>query len=98
MNPLRPQSAAWQRVCDWYKIRDGYWFAPKLYGIGATPVRWQGWALFALFLAAALGVVWLGKHYGPGMLTLLIPVIAAFTLAAHAKTDGVWKWRWGPDR
>ena len=52
MNVLRPRGATWQRVCDWYKIRDGYWFAPKLYGYGATPVRWQGWALIAGLLLA----------------------------------------------
>jgi hypothetical protein len=30
-----------------------YWFKPKRYGYGATPVTWQGWALT---LAATLVV------------------------------------------
>lgn len=95
MNPLRPRTAAWQQVCDWYKIRDGYWFAPKLYGFGATPVRWQGWASIAALLLMAAGTTWLGRHYGPGFYALLVPLVLGFIALCWAKTDGEWKWRSG---
>lgn len=35
---------------------DGSWFVPKRYGYGATPVRWQDWALVAAYIAAMLGI------------------------------------------
>ena len=95
MNALRPRSAAWQRVCDFYKIRDGYWFAPKLYGFGATPVRWQAWTMIAVLIAASMGVTWLGRHDSPIYFALLVPLVLGFIALAHAKTDGGWKWRWG---
>ena len=98
MNVLRPRNTAWQRVCDWYKVRDGYWFAPKLYGYGATPVRWQAWALIAGLLLAASGVTWLGRHYGPAMYALLVPLVAGFIYLCWIKTDGDWKWRRRPDQ
>jgi hypothetical protein len=36
-----------------------YWFKPKRYGYGATPVTWQGWAVtrMALALGRPIGVV-----------------------------------------
>src|SRR3546814_1999042 len=41
----------WRRLAKWYHVREGYWFAPKLFGYGATPVTWQGWLLsFGLML------------------------------------------------
>ena len=98
MNVLRPRNAAWQRICDWYKIRDGYWFAPKLYGYGATPVRWQAWALIAGLILAGLGDAWLAVRFGPAMYALIAPLIVGFIYLAWAKTDGEWRWRWGADR
>lgn len=96
-NPLRPRGPAWERVCAFYNIRPGYWFAPKLYGYGATPVRWQGWALLAIFAALAIGVVRLGVEDNRVLFALLAPLIVSFVMICHAKTDGEWKWRWGPD-
>ena len=95
MSPLRPRSAAWRRTRDFYRIREGYWFAPKRYGLGATPVRWQAWASIAVLMAAASGVTWLGRHHSPIYLALLAPLVLGFIALAHAKTDGGWKWRWG---
>jgi RES domain-containing protein len=97
MTLLKPRNARWQAVCDFYRIRPGYWFAPKLYGYGATPVRWQGWALVAIFAAAAMGTAWLARHESATLFGLLIPVTIAFVWICHAKTDGEWRWRWGVD-
>jgi len=32
-----------------------YWFRPKRYGYGATPVTWEGWALVAGFVVIVAG-------------------------------------------
>jgi hypothetical protein len=95
MNPLRPRGADWQRVCDLYRIRPGYWFAPKLYGYGATPVRWQAWALTAAVAAATIAIAWLARTTHMSVLALLLPLVG-FLYVAVSKTDGEWRWRWGP--
>ena len=80
-------------LARWASIRPGYWFAPKLFGWGATPVTWQGWAATIGFVAGMLAIQTL-----PGTLSRLvlsILLIAGFLLLARIKTDGVWKWRWG---
>lgn len=33
---------------------EGYWFKAKLYGWGWVPVKWQGWAVVALYVAGVL--------------------------------------------
>ena len=33
----------------------GYWFKKKLYGWGWVPVKWQGWAVIAIFV---LFLIW----------------------------------------
>ena len=81
----------------WADVRDGYWFAPKLFGYGATPVTWQGWLVTLLGVGAALAaVMWLP---GDGAKTIgAVVAIGALVIIAYAKTDGGWRWRWGPDR
>ncbi|MDF7775138.1 hypothetical protein P1X14_07760 [Sphingomonas sp. AOB5] len=80
---------------EWYRARPGYWFRPKRYGWGATPVTWQGWAAtFALIASAVL----IGSYaQGLGMIrfALLVPLVLGFLLLCRAKTDGEWRWRWG---
>ena len=34
-----------------------YWFRPKRYGFGATPITWQGWAVTIATVLAMVGVV-----------------------------------------
>jgi hypothetical protein len=85
---------AFEAIKRWYHVRDGYWFVPKLFGIGATPVTWQGWALTLGFCAALL----LDIRLLPGNLSKIIiglALITAFTVIASRKTDGGWRWRWG---
>jgi len=77
-----------------YQVRDGYWFAPKLFGFGATPVTWQGWALTLGFCAALL----LDVRFLPGNVPKIIvglALVAAYVTVASRKTDGGWRWRWG---
>jgi hypothetical protein len=78
----------------WYQVREGYWFTPKLFGIGATPVTWQGWVLTLAFCAALL----LDIRFLSGVVFKLVvgvALIAGFATIASRKTDGGWRWRWG---
>ena len=77
-----------------WHVREGYWFAPKLFGFGATPVTWQGWALTFASIAGIL----LDTRYVPGVaprLVIGLALTAAFVTIAWRKTDGGWHWRWG---
>lgn len=75
---------------------DGAWFAPKRYGFGTgLPIRWQGWAMLASYLALTIA--------GPALFAPLwyvwTPVVIIATtgliLVAKKHTRGGWRWRWG---
>ncbi len=82
-------------VKRWYHVREGYWFAPKLFGLGATPVTWQGWALTLGAVAALVLDIRLLEPAVP-KIVIAVGLIVAFTTIAWRKTDGGWHWRWGP--
>jgi hypothetical protein len=78
-----------------------YWFKPKRYGYGATPITWQGWVL-TLGIAAAMVAVSLYLrltewHYWALAMLLTFDALAVMTLVvvSRRKTDGAWRWRWG---
>ncbi len=76
------------------RVRDGYWFVPKRFGYGATPVTWQGW----LVTSGAVALVLLALRLLPTMpeKTLVsLAVLAAMLRIAVIKTDGAWRWRRG---
>ncbi|MBS0269625.1 MAG: hypothetical protein JSS54_11680 [Proteobacteria bacterium] len=83
-----------------------YWFKPKSYGYGATPINWKGWVSTLAMVVALLAVVRLlvlPVHGGAphplwqvGLgLALAFAVVVVFSLFAKAKTNGEWHWRWG---
>jgi hypothetical protein len=77
-----------------WAVRPGYWFAPRLFGYGATPVTWQGWALVLGFVALILALY----TVLPDDLTrVIVSIVLAVPLViiAYVKTDGGWRWRWG---
>jgi hypothetical protein len=80
-----------------------YWFKPKRYGFGATPVTWQGWALTLGYLVAILVcaaiLVSTKQSVGGSLAALVIFVVAtAVTFrVSWLKTDGDWRWQWGGD-
>ncbi|MDH4744611.1 hypothetical protein OMP43_11340 [Sphingomonas sp. CBMAI 2297] len=78
-------------------VRPGYWFRPKRFGFGATPVTWQGWAATLAFGAAAGLIVNFAVHRERLWLVLLVPLIAVFLWLVAVKTDGDWRFRWGND-
>ena len=82
-----------------------YWFRPKRYGYGATPVTWQGWAVtgiaVVLFLGAALLATAIGRTMPVAALALIgfeAVVIALLVVVTQRKTDGEWRWGGTDDR
>ncbi len=81
-----------------------YWFKPKRYGYGATPVTWEGWAvsIAAVVVIAAAAVLILGyggenPHAWIIFLAVEVVVIAVLWIVCRRKTEGEWRWRWGGD-
>jgi hypothetical protein len=78
-----------------------YWFRPKRYGYGATPVTWQGWCstvAFVLVMIGFNGTLRLAeKHYWALAVLLAVDAIAiaVFVIVSKHRTDGEWRWRWG---
>lgn len=86
-----------QGIRDWYRVRPGYWFRPKLFGWGAVPVTWQGWAATIGFVAIAILVARLVElRHNQAYLLAMVPVALGFVYLCWAKTDGAWRWRMGP--
>jgi len=79
-----------------------YWFKPKRYGYGATPVTWQGWVLT---IGAALVIVgaalWFPATGFKSLWTLAVVLgieaiaIATLFIVSYRRTSGGWRWRWG---
>jgi hypothetical protein len=80
-----------------------YWFRPKRYGYGATPITWEGWTLIigvvATMVAVSLSLRFTTTSLWALATLLVFDAIALGTLAfvRHRKTDGDWRWRWGRD-
>ena len=79
-----------------------YWFKPRDYGYGATPVTREGWAL-ALGTAAlisAMTVALVSSHRSDAAvvapyLVVVLALVTVVVIVSKRKTDGVWRWRWG---
>jgi len=80
-----------------------YWFKPKNYGYGATPITWQGWVV-----TLAVAVVVAGSAFAMNLLVdisntvawlLWAAIVAAatwwFVQFCRRRTNGEWRWRWG---
>jgi hypothetical protein len=82
-----------------------YWFKPKRYGYGATPVTWEGWAMTGVVVAIVAGSGWLLLGTGgPTDTTMLLVwwalvalVLAVSMAVSKSRTEGSWRWRWGRD-
>ena len=78
-----------------------FWFRPKTYGYGVTPVTWEGWAVVVAYIAVVLTVVLrlIGHDHTFTTQLSAIAVIAAATgvmvFVSSQKTDGDLRWRWG---
>jgi len=81
-----------------------YWFRPKRYGYGATPISWEGWAVTLATVLAMVVVSFALRLETKSYLALA--ALIAFDVAALVllfivsccKTEDEWRWRWGADR
>lgn len=76
---------------------DGDWFAPKRYGIGGVPIRWQGWALIFGFAAALGALIFAFRGQPLRLIAALIPLTIAFVVITARRTRGGLRWRWGEE-
>ena len=80
-----------------------YWFKPKRYGYGATPVTWEGWTItFAavIVVAGSIGAmkVLVGRSNLAAWLAWVVLILLAtlwFVQFCRRRTNGEWRWRWG---
>jgi hypothetical protein len=75
-----------------------YWFKPKRYGYGATPVTWQGWALTAasvLAIALAALLIRPNARGWTAFFAVEAIIVSVLCIVSYRKTDGAWRWRWG---
>ena len=64
----------------------GRWFAPKKYGLGFTPVAWQGWAVTGAYVAAVFVLATTLAESQPWIFwTLLVLATVAFFVVAFLK-------------
>ena len=84
-------------IREFYRVRPGYWFRPKMFGFGAVPVTWQGWAMTLVLIVAAAMIGNLAQRTTTVYAALLLPLIVGFLVVCWKKTDGGWGWRWGAD-
>jgi len=78
-----------------------YWFKPKRYGYGATPVTWQGWSVTVVTMVIVIATTMLlaaqtalDPWFWAAVATDIVAVAALWTISRR-KTDGEWRWRWG---
>ena len=75
-----------------------YWFRPKRYGWGATPTNWKGWLATEVFVVLVLTVnLELAREMPLVNYGIFAVLLALFAWFVWKKTEGTWRWRWGPD-
>jgi hypothetical protein len=80
-----------------------YWFKPRRYGYGATPVTSEGWILTvasAAIVAASIIAMNLfvdRTNIGAWLIwaAIVVGITFWFVCVSRRRTDGEWRWRWG---
>jgi len=80
-----------------------YWFKPKNYGYGFTPISWEGWIATLIFIVLLFISAYINNFDSPslnskGGLRFLLDVIiltSLFSLVSKEKLDGKLGWHWG---
>ena len=83
-----------------------YWFRPRRYGYGATPVTWEGWALTVAVAAivaisvAAMNLLADRANFAMWIAwaAIIAAVVVSFVRISRQRTDGEWRWRWNAPR
>lgn len=79
------------------EVRETHWFAQKRFGYGAVPVTWQGWLTTLVYIALVCLLAW-RMPTGTLKFAAIAPVSVAYLYLIWTKTDGGFRWRWGPDK
>jgi len=86
-----------------------FWFKPKKYGYGASPVTREGWIatiaygvlVFAVTLLCGVGSAPQGNGASLSVWiiwgVLMAVLTGGFIWVSRVKTDGDWRWRWGDE-
>ena len=80
-----------------------YWFRPRRYGYGATPVTWEGWALtvgvagVVILSIVAMNLLADRSNVVAWLVWAVFVAVVAFLMVqiSRQRTDGEWRWRWG---
>jgi len=76
---------------------DDYWFPAKTYGWGwGPPIRWQGWAVLAVFVLALVSVTIIADPAkNPGAFVIGVFVASSALIAICWRKGEPPRWRWG---
>ncbi len=80
-----------------------YWFKPKRYGYGFTPVTWEGWLatlilVVLIFVSAYINGFFTSQIENKGEFRFLLDVLVLttlFSLISKNKVRDKLGWRWG---
>ena len=85
-------------------MKERYWFRPKSFGYGATPVTWEGWLLSLGSMAVTMGSIlaatiaevnkWPDRRvYQVVCLIVVATTMLATIIVSRRKTSEDWRWR-----
>ncbi len=82
-----------------YTGPEKYWFKRKRYGMGWTPVTWEGWAVLGFFvLFLGIGMTQFPKaHVAVAVFCWAFGVIGLFAGTLLHGPKPKWRWGWKPD-
>ncbi len=78
-----------------------YWFKPRRFGYGVTPITWQGWLVTVASLIVVVGSAMMVPLFADKTrwVFVIVPIdllaVVALLIVSRLKTDGEWRWRWG---
>jgi hypothetical protein len=82
-------------------MSERYWFRPKSFGYGATPISWEGWTVtfvsLIVTMSASLIAVFAEIHKWPdrrvlqaACLVVFVATLIATIIVSRLKTKGRW--------
>lgn len=79
-----------------------YWFKPKTYGYGLTPISWEGWVVTLIFVGILVLAAYANQMFlyprpeeVAGFVLDVTVFTTLFTLLCKGKMNGKLGWRWG---
>lgn len=79
--------------------RPRYWFRARIYGWGwGLPCRWEGWAVYAGYLALLFaGIFMIRPREHPAGFVLYVSALSLILVGICWRTGEPPRWRWGKD-